>query len=56
MTVKLIAVVALGVLVGFLGILWWWVPRLDLGAVIAITLLLAGWDLLSGFVRKPGAR
>jgi hypothetical protein len=33
-----------------------WLPRLDLGAVIAITLLLAGWDLLSGFVRKPGAR
>jgi hypothetical protein len=56
MTEKLIAVVALGVLVGFLGILWWWVPRLDLGAVIAITLLLAGWDLLSGFVRRPGNR
>jgi hypothetical protein len=56
MTEKLIAVVALGVLVGFLGILWWFVPRLDLGAVIAITLLLAGWDLLSGLVRKPGGR
>jgi hypothetical protein len=56
MTVKLIAVLAMGVLVGFLGILWWWVPRLDLGAVIAITLVLAGWDLLSGFVRKLGDR
>ena len=30
----------------FLGILLWKVPRLDLGAVILFTLVLAGYDIL----------
>ncbi|MGB3753424.1 MAG: hypothetical protein WA954_05935 [Parerythrobacter sp.] len=39
-------VVALAGLILFLGILIAEVPRLDLGCVIAATLLLAAWDLL----------
>ena len=43
---------AYGLLVGFLGILVWYVPRLDLGAVVAVTLACAGYDLfLAG--RRP---
>lgn len=52
MTDRIIAFAALGMLVGFLGILWWWVPRIDLGLVIAVTLLLAAWDMLGGADRK----
>jgi hypothetical protein len=39
---------AFAVLVAFLGILVWFVPRLDLGAVIAVVLLLAAYDLFIG--------
>lgn len=42
---KALAVLAFLVLVGFLAILLIHVPRIDLGAVIAITVLLAAWDL-----------
>jgi len=45
---RAIALVAFAVLTGFLGILIWNVPRLDLGIVIAITLALGGYD----FVRR----
>jgi hypothetical protein len=45
---KLLASVAFVVLVGFLGILIWHVPRLDLIAVVGLTVALAGWDLLKG--------
>lgn len=45
---KLLAAIAFAVLVGFLGILIWHVPRLDLIAVVGITVALAGWDLLKG--------
>lgn len=41
----LLATVAYLVLLGFLGILLWFVPRLDLILVVAATLLLAGYDL-----------
>lgn len=40
-----VALLALLTLAGFVGILLWHVPRLDLGAVVAITLILAGVDL-----------
>jgi hypothetical protein len=39
------AIFAFLVLVGFLAILLIHVPRLDLIAVIALTVLLAAWDL-----------
>jgi len=42
---KLVAVFAFAVLVSFVGILLWHVPRWDLAAVIGLTLVLAGWDL-----------
>lgn len=45
---KLLATFAFVVLVGFLGILIWHVPRLDLIAVVGLTVALAGWDLIKG--------
>lgn len=42
------AVVAILALAGFLGILVLEVPRIDLGAVIGITLLLVLWDVVRG--------
>lgn len=45
MTNRLVAVLAYLMLVGFVGILVWNVPRLDLGIVVLSTLLLAGWDI-----------
>lgn len=42
---RLVAIAAFATLVAFLGILLWYVPRLDLGAVIAVTLILALIDL-----------
>ena len=41
----LLYVLAFAVLCGFLGILVWKVPRLDLGAVVGVVLALAAWDL-----------
>jgi hypothetical protein len=46
-----IAVPALALLAGFLGILIWHVPRADLAVVVAITLLLVVVDLVTG---RPG--
>lgn len=45
MTNRVMAWFALAVLVGFLGILLWFVPRVDLGVVIGLTLLLALVDV-----------
>jgi hypothetical protein len=42
------AVPALALLAAFLGILVWHVPRADLVAVVAITLLLVVVDLVTG--------
>lgn len=42
---RLVAILAFLMLTGFVGILLWYVPRFDLGAVIAITLTLAAVDL-----------
>ncbi|BDA85723.1 hypothetical protein Sa4125_32650 [Aureimonas sp. SA4125] len=47
---KILAAFAFATLVGFLGILLLWVPRLDLGLVIGATVLLAFIDL---FLLRP---
>lgn len=49
---RVMAVVALVVLIGFVSILLIHVPRLDLAAVIGITLALAAWDVYTGFGRR----
>lgn len=49
---KLVAFFAFAVLLGFVGILLWHVPRLDLMAVVALTVGLAGWDLARSLARK----
>ena len=41
----LLYLVAFAVLAAFLGILVWYVPRWDLGIVVALVLLLTAWDL-----------
>ncbi|MFN3721559.1 MAG: hypothetical protein ACK4VZ_00825 [Paracoccaceae bacterium] len=51
---NLMALVAFGVMLGFLGILLWHVPRLDLICVVGVTVLLAGWDLLQNLRGKRG--
>jgi hypothetical protein len=44
---------AFAALAGFLGILVYWVPRIDLGAVALLTLALAAYDLfLTGRGRR----
>ena len=43
---KALAILALTVLIAFLGILLWRVPRLDLGLVITIVSLMAAYDFL----------
>ena len=44
-TDQLMRAVAFAALVGFLGVLVYWVPRIDLTAVILVTLALAAYDL-----------
>jgi hypothetical protein len=49
MTDQLMRLAAFAALAAFLGILVYWVPRIDLTAVILLTLALAAYDLfLSG--------
>lgn len=43
---NVLALFAFAILLVFLGILVWAVPRLDLIFVVGMTLLLAGWDLV----------
>ncbi|QDA35646.1 hypothetical protein E4191_15835 [Paracoccus liaowanqingii] len=43
------ALLAFVVLVVFLGILVFHVPRVDLASVVALTVALAGWDLYTTF-------
>ncbi len=43
---NIMALFAYAVLVAFLGILVFHVPRIDLACIIGLTLLLAGWDLV----------
>jgi hypothetical protein len=51
MTERLLYVFAFAVLTGFLGILIFNVPRVDLAIVLGVTLLLAGRDLFGGHPR-----
>lgn len=48
MTDRLLALLAFCILVAFLAILVWYVPRLDLGLVVLVTLALVAYDLISG--------
>lgn len=43
---NVLALSAFALLLAFLGILLWHVPRLDLVGVVFLTVLLAGWDLV----------
>jgi hypothetical protein len=52
---RILSILAMAVLCGFLGILIWKVPRLDLAIVIALTLLLGGVDLLFRRGRRSGS-
>lgn len=49
---RLMALAALVVLIGFLSILLIHVPRLDLALVIGVTVVLAGWDVYTGFSKR----
>ncbi|MCS0504576.1 hypothetical protein [Ancylobacter mangrovi] len=46
MTERLMALLAFLVLAGFLSILVIWVPRVDLGAWVLLTLVCAGYDMI----------
>ncbi len=46
MSDRILAVLAILVLAGFLGILLWELRRIDLGVLIGVTLLLVIWDVL----------
>ncbi|MFN4154938.1 MAG: hypothetical protein ACK4HF_09805 [Paracoccaceae bacterium] len=48
------ALFAFAVLLGFLGILLWHVPRWDLIGVVSVTVALAGWDLIRNLRDKRG--
>lgn len=52
MTNLVLSVFAFAVLAAFLGVLVVEVPRLDLGAVVGLTLLLVGIDLFGAFRRR----
>lgn len=49
---KLLAFFAFAVFTAFLGILIYEVPRLDLGAVVVVTYLLAAYDFATSARRK----
>ncbi|WP_170167047.1 hypothetical protein [Paracoccus methylarcula] len=55
MSEKLMAILALGLLIGFLVILVWYVPRWDLGGVVAATLVLAVIDTVQILRRHGGS-
>ncbi|MCB1376948.1 MAG: hypothetical protein KDK89_01050 [Alphaproteobacteria bacterium] len=52
---RLLAIVALAVLIGFLSIIVIWVPRIDLGAVILITVIMAVYDMAFHAHRPPSS-
>ena len=47
MITRIMTYVALLFFLGFLGILIWHIPRLDLGLVLAVTVGLVLWDVLT---------
>ncbi len=44
MTDRILSIFAFAVLFAFLGILFWFVPRMDLGIVLLLTVLFVGYD------------
>jgi hypothetical protein len=55
MTDRLLAILAFALLALFLGVLIWYVPKLDLGVVCLATLALVAYDFfLSGGRRRNG--
>jgi hypothetical protein len=56
MTDRILSIFAFAVLCGFLGILIWFVPRLDLGIVILLTLLIVGYDFFFHNQRQNGSK
>lgn len=52
MTDRIMGLMGIATLAGFLGILFWKVPRLDLGIVIAIVLALVLWDFFANAQKK----
>jgi hypothetical protein len=55
MTDRILPIFAFAVLCGFLGILIWFVPRLDLGIVLLLTLLIVGYDFFFHNQRRNGS-
>jgi hypothetical protein len=53
---RILLVLALAVLFGFLGILAWFVPRVDLTAVILLTAALVIYDFYFHDRRKNGGK
>ncbi|WP_435257637.1 hypothetical protein ACSBLW_16225 [Thioclava sp. FR2] len=51
---NILAVIAFLIFCGFLAVLIIHVPRLDLIAVIAVTVALAGWDLVQNLKGNAG--
>lgn len=51
---KIIAIVAGLFMVGFLGILFWFVPRVDLGVLIVITIAMMAYDFYRTFQGNSG--
>ncbi len=47
MTNRIMTLVAIAFFLGFVGILVTHVPRLDLGLVVAVTVLLVLWDVFT---------
>ncbi len=53
MTDRILALLAFLTLLGFLGVLVGFVPRLDLGLVVGATLLLVIYDFFATLFRAP---
>lgn len=56
MTDKIMALIALATLVAFLGVVAWFVPDIDLIAVIAFVSALAAYDFWRHFREGSGRR
>lgn len=55
MTDKIMAVLALAIMIAYLGVVVWFVPELDLGIVIGFVSLLAVYDFWQSFRGGNGA-
>ncbi len=52
MTNRIMMIVAFAAFLVFVGILLWHIPRLDLGAVIVVTVALVLWDLVTTEIKS----